>query len=71
MRERLTAALGIEPDQVGALVVERHGRIRVTASRIEVTFELASLPIAIRLSGLDRNPGFVPAAGLSIAFVYD
>jgi hypothetical protein len=71
MRERLTAALGIEPGQVGAFVSERHGRIRVTASQIEVAFELASLPIAIRLSGLDRNPGFVPAAGVSIAFVYD
>ena len=29
---------------------------------------LAALPIAIRLAGLDRDPGWIPAAGHAVAF---
>jgi hypothetical protein len=40
-----------------------HARVTVTPTHLDVFFKLSELPIAIRLSGLDRNPGWVPAAG--------
>ena len=43
----------------------------MSAGRLHVHFALASLPIDIRASGLDRDPGFVPAAGMTMAFFYD
>lgn len=70
IRTRLSAALGVDDEHVGRFVVQRRGRIRATQTQIEVVFDLAALPIEIRVSGLDRDPGFVPAAGLSIAFIY-
>jgi len=38
---------------------------------VDVIFALADLPIEVRLGGLDRNPGWVPAAGRVITFHYD
>jgi hypothetical protein len=43
----------------------------VTATRLNVTFELARLPLAVRLAGLDRDPGWVPAAGRYVAFHFE
>ena len=34
----------------------------------DLTLSLADLPIELRLAGLDRDPGWVPAAGRYIAF---
>ena len=36
-----------------------------------VRLPLAELPIAIRLAGLDRDPGWIPAAGRSVAFHFE
>jgi hypothetical protein len=35
---------------------------------MHINFALAELPIEIRIAGLDRDPGWVPAAGRFIAF---
>jgi len=43
----------------------------VTATHVDIFFALDELPIEIRLAGLDRNPGWVPAAGRFIALHYD
>jgi hypothetical protein len=40
----------------------------VTATRLDIMLRLDELPIQIRLAGLDRDPGWVPAAGRTIAF---
>jgi len=43
----------------------------VTPSRLDLHFSLAGHPLEIRLAGLDRDPGWVPAAGRTIAFHYE
>lgn len=35
---------------------------------LDVRFALADLPFAIRAAGLDRDPGFLPRAGLTVRF---
>jgi hypothetical protein len=46
---------------------------RATASetQLDVFLSLDELPISIRVSGLDRNPGWVPAAGRFVAFHFE
>jgi len=69
---RLERALGM-PD--GQVLVERllrsAARVRVSPTHVDVTYNLAELPIEIRLAVLDRNPGWVPSAGRYIAFHYE
>jgi hypothetical protein len=69
VRARLVRALGLEsPAESGQLLCARHARVFVTAARLDVYLALAELPIAVRLAGLDRDPGWVPAAGRFLAF---
>lgn len=71
-RARLGRALGVRGARaLGGLVCEHQARIVVTATRLDVTFALAGLPLEVRLAGLDRDPGWVPAAGRRIAFHYE
>jgi hypothetical protein len=72
IRTRLRQALGIDDQaDLGAILLCHHAKITTTATHIDVYFPLSDHPIEIRLSGLDRNPGWVPAAGRFIAFHYD
>lgn len=72
IRQRLRAALGLdETIEPGPMLVAHSGRVRVTPTHIDVFMLLADLPIAIRFAGLDRDPGWVPAAGRFIAFHFD
>jgi hypothetical protein len=69
VRQRLRSALGLdETIDPGPLLISHSGRVRVTETHIDVFLLLAELPIAIRFAGLDRDPGWVPAAGRFIAF---
>lgn len=66
---RLQLALGLDSaEQVAPLLCVHPAHVRVTATQLDVFFSLHTLPIEIRLAGLDRNPGWVPAAGRFIAF---
>lgn len=72
VRQRLRAALGLdETIDPGPLLIAYTGRVRVTDTHIDVFLLLAELPIAIRFAGLDRDPGWVPAAGRFIAFHFN
>ncbi len=72
LRVRLSRALGIGPtDELKTMLFARAARVEVTPARLDVFFSLAELPIEIRLAGLDRDPGWVPAAGRAIAFHFD
>ena len=72
VRARLCAALGVNgAGALGRLVCEHGARVSVTATRLDVTFSLAGLPLEVRLAGLDRDPGWVPAAGRRVAFHYE
>ena len=69
---RLRRALGLGADEaVAPLLCEHAARVRVSATHLDVFFSLPELPIEIRLAGIDRDPGWVPAAGRYIAFHYE
>ena len=70
IRARLHLALGID-DDLAEILLHHEARITITPTHLDVFFPLSDHPIEIRLSGLDRNPGWVPAAGRFIAFHYD
>jgi hypothetical protein len=67
------AARALDLPQGAALefLCRTSGRVLIGRTRLDVFFALASHPIAIRIAGFDRNPGWVPAAGRVISFHYD
>ncbi len=72
VRARLCRALGVRASKsLGRLVCQQQAQVNVTATHLQVRFALARLPLAVRLAGLDRDPGWMPAAGRNIAFHYD
>ena len=70
IRPRLQLALGVSTEELPRYFKQR-ARIVVSAVNFDAYFALADLPIEIRLSGLDRDPGWVPAAGRTVRFHYD
>jgi hypothetical protein len=70
IRRWLARALGVHPNVAGPLVVMSRARVLIAPATIEVVFLLAEHPIEVRLSGLDRNPGFLPAAARTVVFTY-
>jgi hypothetical protein len=54
-----------------AFLCRRPGRITLTPVRLRAEFALADHPLAIRVAGLDRDPGWVPALGRVVEFSYE
>lgn len=72
LRARLARALGLDdPAAASALACRHAATLRVTHGAIDVHLVLADLPLALRFAGLDRDPGWIPAAGRSVAFHFD
>jgi len=65
-RARLLRALG--RDDAVALLCDRSAHVVLTLTHVDVTFSLDHHPIEIRMSGLDRDPGWIPAAGRYVSF---
>jgi len=68
MQNRLAQAFGHDHPLD---MLSQPARIWVSSTRLEIHFNLASHPIEVRLSGLDRDPGWLPAAGRYIYYHYD
>lgn len=72
VRARLQRALGLSAaDDLPRVLCAHDARVLVTPTHLDVTCALDTLPIEIRLAGLDRDPGWVPAAGRYIAFHFE
>ena len=72
VQARLASALGVTgPAELRALAFQHSAKIEVTADCVAVRFQMAEHPIELRMAGLDRDPGWVPAAGRRITFHYD
>jgi hypothetical protein len=72
LRARLERALGLKAGgELAAVLCQHRAHVSATPAHLDVHFSLTDLPIAIRLAGLDRDPGWVPAAGRFIAFHFD
>ena len=46
------------------------GRVEWDVERLAVYFSLEQLPVAVRMAGLDRDPGWIPAAGRDLRFYF-
>jgi hypothetical protein len=73
LRARLPRALGFPAGSTAALrlLLQQSARIQTSATHVRVFFSLAQHPLEIRVAGLDRDPGWVPAAGRNFAFYYE
>jgi hypothetical protein len=72
LRARLLAVLDLEdPAQLTTVLCAYHARVLVTAARLDIVLRLDELSLAVRLAGLDRNPGWIPAAGLTLQFHFE
>jgi hypothetical protein len=69
VRARLALALPMEGWSHALCAIP--ARVHVTTTHLDVAMSLADLPIEVRLAGLDRDPGWVPAAGRYIAFHFN
>ncbi|HXH37806.1 MAG TPA: hypothetical protein VNN08_04210 [Thermoanaerobaculia bacterium] len=58
-------------DELARALVTQPGRITTTPAHLDVWFRLIAHPIEIRIAGLDRNPGWIPAAGRHVTFHFD
>jgi hypothetical protein len=43
----------------------------ITPTHVDVALRLADLPLQVRFAGLDRTPGWIPAAGRFVAFHFE
>jgi hypothetical protein len=69
MQKQIGLALPIDaPD---FFLLSRLAHITLTPAHIDVSFPLLSHPIEIRMAGLDRDPGWIPAAGRYVSFHFD
>jgi hypothetical protein len=67
VRARLRLALG---EDAVALLLCRPAEVEVGPGSVAVVFSLDDHPVELRLAGLDRDPGFVPAAARTVTFHY-
>jgi len=70
--ERIALALGERrPRRAISRLVFADSRVIDTGTHLDVHLDLAKLPLAVRYAGLDRDPGWIPAAGRIVAFHFD
>ena len=68
-RLRLALALGLDPaDDLDRPLLARRGALYVSATHVDLTLSLESTSIAVRLAGLDRNPGWIAEYGRVVLF---
>lgn len=69
LEKRLYLALNLRTKkEINELLFRSKATIVLTATHLEITFSLADLPLEIRLAGIDRDPGWIPAAGRFVYF---
>ncbi len=69
LNARLALALGAaDPRRVPALVCRHQALVYCSATALDLHLSLEELPIELRIAGLDRDPGWIPAADRSVAF---
>jgi hypothetical protein len=71
VRARLRRALDVDDADLPAVLLEHRAHVHVTDANVDIVLSLETLPVAIRIAGLDRDPGWVAAAGRTIAFHFE
>lgn len=71
LEARLALAVGVpQGEALRAMVCRHEAGIEVDAASVHVFLALDELPLAIRVAGLDRDPGWIPAAGHDVRFFF-
>ena len=80
-RERWIAYLGLylqarlrrtfEREDAVAFVCRQHATAEFDDDRLSARFTLADHALAIRIAGLDRDPGWIPSAGRIVEFAFE
>jgi hypothetical protein len=68
---RLARSTGLPRDRVVARLLARPGRVQRAGIRVWVRMSLAELPLELRLAGLDRDLGWLPAAGCELFYLFE
>jgi hypothetical protein len=71
VRHRLAQALGVPAAEAGDIVIAHDARIHLTSSHVDVVFPLDHILLPLRMAGLDRDPGWMPAYGRVITFHFE
>lgn len=71
VRARLAAATGWSQGDAAQRLLRVPARVCRSAEYLEVRMSLAALPIEVRLAGLDRDLGWLPAAGCDLRYHFD
>lgn len=69
--EFLCWRLALAGEGIGSASLRLPARVAWDEERVTIGFDLATLPIELRLAGLDRDPGWLPAEGRSLSFRFD
>lgn len=70
LRDPLARALGVNPEALAETLLRQPAEVWASAGEVVVVFELARHPVAVRLAGLDRDPGWLPGADRRLRFVF-
>lgn len=70
LQARLAPALDMDGAEAVRLTIARPAAVTCAGDRVTVTFELETHPLALRLAGLDRDPGYLPASRRDVRFVF-
>ncbi|MEP6901469.1 MAG: hypothetical protein ABJA66_06940 [Actinomycetota bacterium] len=69
VEKRLRQSLNLQTnEQIAEVLLAHRATAALTATHFDVTFRLVDLPFAVRFSGLDRDAGWIPAAGRFVKF---
>jgi hypothetical protein len=70
LQARLALALAVRPRAALRATCCQTATVLCESDRVTLTFALATHPIALRTAGLDRDPGYLPAARRDVRFVF-
>ena len=70
LEARLALALAMSPRAAVRGTCRQPANVTCSGDRVTLTFSLAAHPLALRLAGLDRDPGYLPAARREVRFAF-
>jgi hypothetical protein len=71
LAEFLAVRIALAGEGLGVDSLRLLARVRPDEERLEIVFALADLPVELRLAGLDRDPGWLPAEGRALHFRFE
>lgn len=69
-KQLTTPALPAAESPVISAMLRRPAMLWITRTHVDISFPLAQIDLQVRLAGLDRNPGWVPALGRVVTFYF-